>query len=385
MAVRVAYLLGTYPSSSETFLARELAAVAQHGIELRLAALQTGGAPLPGVRYRSSSPTPVSVDPRLAARLLTGDGRLSDGGWATPALRLRWLRNVAFAAELAAWCRAEGCHLLHAAWSGLPAQIAWMARQLGGPPYTVAAHAHDVFCPAEALHTALAGARGITCCNRAAAQVLAARGPWRGRLAWLPHGLDLGEWSAREGEPDGPAHVVAVGRLVRKKGFDTLLAAAAKLPEVRVTIVGDGPERAALARQAAGVGERVVLTGQLAPAEVRAALRAATVLALPSRVDAAGDRDGLANVLLEALATGLPVVTTRAGSAADAVHDGRTGLLVPPDDAPALAGALRHLAQDRSLRMQLAAAGRRLVEERFDLERNGAAMARWLARLAEGT
>ncbi len=381
--LRVAYLLGTWPSPSETFLEREIAAVREYGIEVHLAAIQPGPTPAgEAVLYRPRLRPARRGQVALAARLLGAPNRLPDGAAAPLELRLRWLRNLPFAAQVATWCHELGCHLLHACWAGLPAQIAWMAQVLGGVPYSIAGHAHDVFCRGEAQLAALTGARGITTCNRAAWRQLARLPQLRDRLVYRPHGLDLDCWSCRLSEPGGPARVLAVGRLVPKKGFDTLLQAAAADPRLQVTVVGDGPERARLSRLAEHCGGRAELAGQLGQAAVRQALRQATVLALPSRVDRAGDRDGLANVILEAMATGVPVVTTAAGSACDAVQDGLTGCLVAPDDPVALAATLNKLLADAPLRARLAGAARRLVEQRFDLARNGAGMAHWLSCLA---
>lgn len=297
-----------------------------------------------------------------------------------------WGRRVKWwpvARWLAEWCRAEGIDHLHAAWSGVPAEVAWLARRLGGPRFSVSAHANDVYCPPIGSAAALLAAEGVTVCNRAAGRELLARLPaLRPRLVYQPHGLPLDEWPVREREPSGPPVVLAIGRLVPKKGFDLLLEAAARLPGVAVRLIGDGPERAALAALAAARRVELALPGRVGQDQVRAELAAATVLAMPSRVDRAGDRDGLANVLLEALATGVPVVTTTAGSAEDAVVHGRTGLLVPPGDPAALAAGLGRLLGDPVLCGRLAGAGRKMVEARFDIRVLAARRARWLSAMS---
>jgi glycosyltransferase involved in cell wall biosynthesis len=154
------------------------------------------------------------------------------------------------------------------------------------------------------------------------------------------------------------------------------------VPGARLVLLGEGPERAVLAAQARELGVDARLAGRVAEAEVAAWLARASVLALPSRVAAGGDRDGLANVLLEAMASGVPVVTTAAGSAEDAVAHRRTGLIVPPDDPAALAAALRAVLAEPALAAALAARARRLVEQRYTLEVNTLRLARWLTAAA---
>jgi len=376
--LRLAWLTGTWPASSETFLAREVEGLRRLGHDVRVIAFQPGPpGPDPAALYRTSRlPEHPGVARCLAA--------IARQGLTEPRLAARWLRNLPFAAWLAHWCADEAIDWLHAAWSGLPAQVAWFARQMGGRPYSVAAHAHDVFCAPESSEAALLDAAGVTVCNRAARDALLRRLPGLAdRLVLQPHGLPLEAWNRREREPAGEAVVLAVGRLVVKKGFDTAILALRDLPGVRFEVIGDGPESGALRELAAFWGVSATWRGEVSQAEVREAMDRATALVLPSRVDPAGDRDGLANVLLEAAAAGLPVVTTPAGSATDLVIDGQTGLLVPADEPAALAAALRRVLDDAGLRQRLTDQARAAVERSWDAARNHARLADWLRLLAD--
>lgn len=380
-AVRLAYLLGSYPVASETFLARELAGLRAQGLGLDLYALGAGEASAEVVARRPPWWQlrwwlPVWRRPSALTRILAACLR-------RPRRALSWLRNLPTAAWLAA-STAEA-DLVHAAWAGLPAQVAWMARQLGGRPYTVAGHAADVFTADRAADVALREACGVTVCNRGAWRELARVPGVRPRLVYHPHGLPLAAWPYRGEARPAPPLVLAVGRLVEKKGFDVLLAAVAALePRPALALVGDGPARPALEALAARLGLTVTWAGQVSEAHVRRWLSAASVLVLPSRVNRAGDRDGLANVLLEALASGVPVLSTAAGSATDVVRDGRTGLLVQPDDPAALARALAWMLADEARAARLARAGRALVEHRYDLRVNTGRLAEWF-RVIVGT
>ncbi len=377
--MRVAYLYGTYPAPTETFLARDVAALEQAGVQVVPVAFRPGpDGPAPGAVYRPRLGLALWSPPAPLLRAIVSDVRFR------PHLAARWVRCAPFARWLARWCQESRIDLVHASWSGLPAVVAWLAAGLGGPPYTVAGHARDVFCRPEAPAAALLGARGVTVCNRAAEAAVRARLPGLGgRLVYHPHGVPLDEWPRRASEPSGPPVVLGVGRLIAKKGFDVLVRAAAALPGVEVRLLGEGPAAGELGALAERCGAAVRLMGRRSPAEVRSALGEATALALPSRVGPAGDRDGLANVLLEALAVGVPVVTTTAGAATDAIADEVSGLLVPPDDPAALARALRRLVDDAALRRRLADAGREVVATRYDARVNGARLASWLRAMSQ--
>ena len=189
-------------------------------------------------------------------------------------------------------------------------------------------------------------------------------------------------------EPDdvSPLRIVAVGRMVPKKGFDVLVEAVAELTarglELELVIAGeDGPDAANVRRLVAErCPDAVQFTGPLSQCELLALYRGADVFALACRVDADGDRDGIPNVMVEAMAAGLPVVSTAVSGIPELVRDGENGLLVPPEDPGALASALLRLATDVPLRDRLAAAGRETVAERFD----GDVLARRMAGLFRG-
>jgi glycosyltransferase involved in cell wall biosynthesis len=177
--------------------------------------------------------------------------------------------------------------------------------------------------------------------------------------------------------PTAPADaptILYVGRLVERKGVTYLIDAAAMLPPglpVRVIIIGDGPERPALEAQAKarGVTDRVEFRGWVTPGQLDEAYASATAFALPAVVDKRGDTEGLGMVLMEAMSYRVPVVTTALGGITDIVEDGKTGLLVPPNDAEALAAALRRLLEDHEFAARLGGSGQWAVEHRFSWKR----------------
>jgi glycosyltransferase involved in cell wall biosynthesis len=174
-------------------------------------------------------------------------------------------------------------------------------------------------------------------------------------------------------EQDG-ATILFVGRLVERKGVGYLIDAVAQLPaalRARLVVIGDGPDRPALEARARASGSvhPIEFRGWVTPAALDAAYRSATVFALPAVVDERGDTEGLGMVLLEAMSYHVPVVTTALGGITDIVRDGDNGLIVPPNDAEALAGALTRLVTDRDMVRHLGAGGLKVIQDRFSWPR----------------
>ncbi|MDN4477754.1 glycosyltransferase [Demequina sp. SYSU T00039] len=166
-----------------------------------------------------------------------------------------------------------------------------------------------------------------------------------------------------------PARVLAVGRLVEKKGFDVLLAALRLTSApVELTLVGDGPDRTRLEGLAEGLP--VTFRGKLTRAELDAAYGEADIAVVPSRAAASGDQDGLPVAMLEAMGAGLPVVASALPGIDEAIEAGRSGVLVPPGDAGALARSLTVLAEDPELRAALGD-GARERAARYSIESVG--------------
>jgi phosphatidylinositol alpha-1,6-mannosyltransferase len=181
--------------------------------------------------------------------------------------------------------------------------------------------------------------------------------------------------------PPGETRLLFVGRLVERKGVDVLLRALASLgdlPMVRLIVVGDGPEMHKLAAMAGelGVAGRVEFVGRASDERLRQEYARASMFVLPAIVDARGDTEGLGVVLLEAMNSRVPVIASDAGGIVDIVEREKTGLLVPPGDASALAGAIRRLASDHEKARALGEAGYRRLVERFSWD---SIVDRWLA------
>ncbi len=196
------------------------------------------------------------------------------------------------------------------------------------------------------------------------------------RLARIYHGLELAGYSPRPRHEADPPLLVAVGQLKEKKGFGDLLSACRALldqgHDFRCQIIGEGPLRPTLESSIAdlGLGDHVALRGALPHHDVVATYRAAAVFVLPCVVAADGDRDGIPNVILEASAMELPIVSTRHSGIPEAVVHEQTGLLVVPHAVDQLTDALARFISDPQARRSFGQQGRRLVMERFDAEVN---------------
>jgi glycosyltransferase involved in cell wall biosynthesis len=209
--------------------------------------------------------------------------------------------------------------------------------------------------------------------QRAAREVEQLSGLRAGSVRSIPNGVPTPDWGSFLRPPNAGFVVGAVGRFHAQKGFDVLIRAVAQLPGAQLVLVGDGEERMALERLAGdlGISDRMVVTGWTEAAS--ACLNSFDVVAIPSRYE------GLPLVLLEAMLSGCAIVATGVGSILDALHDGATGLVVPVDNAEALANALRQLRDDPGLRVRLGAAARESAQRQF----TAAAMARAYERLYE--
>ena len=187
----------------------------------------------------------------------------------------------------------------------------------------------------------------------------------------IHHGVDLDRFSPAASRHDGSAPAfVSVGRLVEKKGFDDLLRRLARIDAAfSLRIYGDGPLHDELVRlrDELGLAGRVEFMGGRDSDEVVAALTGADAFVLTPTTTEDGDRDGIPNVLVEAMACGLPVVTTTAGGITELVDHGVNGLLCDPEDVAAIADAIGAVIADPELGRRLGAAGRRTVEADYDV------------------
>ncbi len=390
----IAYVVKMFPRFSETFVLAEVLELERRGRRVEIVSLKK---PDDGrfhedlarlearVRYLPEhfrcEPLRFLSAHRRAARRAPGRYARALG---LALLHVPWSWEAFLRAPLVAEAvEAAGCLHLHAHFASLPAATAMFASILAGLPFTFTAHAKDIYHrdrSARLLQRLLERARAVVTVSDANVRHLAALAGPRvpaGRIVRIYNGVDLDVFRpAPQPAAGGPPLVLAVGRLVEKKGFDVLVEACAILRargvSFRCSIAGKGPLEGALRAQVRQLGLEgsVHLAGALPRGEVAKVMRQAAVAAVPSIVGRDGNREGLPTVIPEAMASAVPVVATAVSGIPEAVENAVTGLLVQPADAAALAGALETLLEDPRLRERMGRAARARAERLFDIGRN---------------
>jgi glycosyltransferase involved in cell wall biosynthesis len=268
---------------------------------------------------------------------------------------------------------------IHAHWATLPALAAYVTKRVAGIPYSITAHAWDIYAERTMLLEKIENAAFVVTCTAANRRALLELGVPTEKVHLCYHGLDFSAIRAPRFGRGRDMDLLAVGRLVEQKGFSVLVDACARLKQrgwpLRARIIGEGPLRTELERLivARGLSDQIQMPGLLTQAEVFCGYHDASVFVAPSVIAADGDRDGIPNVILEAMSQGIPVVSTAVSGIPEVVHPGRTGWLVPPGDPLALADAIEAAHLDAS--GDVARNAYQLVRQKFDVERNTVALA----------
>jgi colanic acid/amylovoran biosynthesis glycosyltransferase len=387
------YVLKRFPRISETFIAAEIIELERQGEHVTVFAISRPDEPFSHAFLGQMKAKVVYLpyrpwrQPRRVARSVVRVMRTDLAGWLRAAAVSLWpprpvgLRHLLQATVLRDEMRRARITHAHAHFATSAARLANLAWRMGGPSYSVTAHAKDIYhhdVRVDHLRDKLGSARFVATvseANRVHLETILGR---EARLRVIPNAVDLHRFNGPIDSGRDPHLVLSVARLVEKKGLVDLVRACGMLVhdglDVRLEIVGDGPEYERLAREANNSGFRVMLHGALPNERVVALYRRAAVFSLPCVVAGNGDRDGLPTSVLEAMALGVPVVTTALNGLRDVVRDGQTGLVVPEHDPHALARALRRLLTEPDLALRLAHNGRRHVADEFSLERSVAAL-----------
>jgi len=275
--------------------------------------------------------------------------------------------------------RTSTAHELHAHFADRAATIALVAGRLLDMPYSLSIHAAaDIFVAPVLLREKVANARHVVACTSyLTGYVLELVGrDLSGKVSTVRHGLDLAELPPPVRVPDATTLILAVGQLKERKGFVQLIRACGALRDLgyrfRCRIVGDGPQREELEAliHRWSLEDVVTLCGALRHDRVIEQYRSATMFVLPCIRTGDGDVDGIPNVLAEAMALAVPVISTTLPAIEELVSDGEDGLLIHPGDDAELVAAMRRLLDEPDLRRALGAGGRRTVVETFDVESN---------------
>ena len=380
-----AYLFERFPSFGQTFCYREVAELYRQGV----------APPIFSIRNPKDEPA-QDWDPRIVERvhylpeekeLLDDVRRASEKGRLaaeTIAALDEWGRRTDFlrlyqAVYVGLRLQEAGISHVHAHFAGMAARTAFWIAKFFSITFSFTAHANDIFAPRKfeiGLDKLVSAARLAVTETDYAENFLRERFPERAdRIHRIYNGLSLAEFGRANFSSDPPL-IVAIGRLIVKKGFASLIRACALLVDrgrsFRCEIFGDGPLQSQLDGQIVqlGLDELVQLPGPKPQHELRASLASANVFVMPSVPEADGGMDNLPTVIMEAMASGLPVVSTRIGGIPEMVIDNQTGFLVRPEDAVALAGAIERVLTERSLGQRLGQAGYERAQRLFSIENN---------------
>ncbi len=403
--MRLGYLYSRYPVISQTFCDAEMLALERRGIELVIGSVYP---PLTSLRheYIARLRAPIHyAPPQEILRILEREAKTTrkwpgdlveqhDRKYGSAAKAELRARNALYFADF--FARSAVDHV-HVHFANRAAHTALFLKEISGIPFSITAHGQDFMKDLgsdDLLREICAAAEFVAAETDYSRDLLRQRCPTSAaKIHRVYNGIDLERFSESHGETARPAvapyhlpRIVSVGRLVAFKGFDDLIDACAELARRQIDfvcdIIGDGPLRETLQAkiEQLDLASRVNLLGSLSQGAVLEKLLAADIFALASTTDAQGATDVFPTVILEAMASARPVVSTHLAGIPELVLDGQTGILVPPNDSIALAQALEQLLRDPELRLRLGEAGRARIEQHFRIEQTVAPLVEMLER-----
>jgi colanic acid/amylovoran biosynthesis glycosyltransferase len=389
---KIALLFTTFPKTSEMFLQRDVSALIDQGVDVRLYSLWGGGGEFRGRPVRTFNlwrlvplflftiPWNCVRRPRIVRDLFEGVIMRPPPSW------LNFWENMlgaGFAGCFYREFRRDPPQLVHGAWAGAPATAGWLLWRILGIPFSTGAHAYDLYEHGGDwwLTEKLRLARFVHTSTEAGRRFLVEQGIAPERIHLIRRGLEKFPPFKALRHPRRPLRLLCIARLVEKKGLAHQLHIYRQLRDdgipFEARIVGDGPLRGSLQTLARELrlDDCVRFVGAVQPDQVWDHLAWADVLLHTGIVAASGDRDGLPNVIPEAMAAGVLVVSAPAAATTEAVVQERTGLVADVNLALAWRIALERLADDDALAGRLRTAARAWVEENYDARRNTARLA----------
>ena len=360
---------------SETFIRRELEQLRRRNWSVYTRLLAGGRDPLRFALF--SCPEGFRLSFVKAAY-----ARIAQEIWRNPIIALRIIKRLPQTAYLIKKVSDTDSRLIHSQFAGITADLAAIAAQTLGINWTCSVHARDIYCTPPAItKRRLKSATAIAACSQHVAEATTATGIPSERIELIHHGLPIYDFPLNTINPE--EFIFTACRLNKKKGMDTLIKACGVLRdngiEMPCIIAGSGPELLKLKKLCGTLNltDRIFFKGWQSQEETRNYIRNAILTVLPSRCTRKGDRDGIANILIEALAIGSPIITTTASAADEFIRSGENGILVEPDDHLALADAMTKAIKSKPLRSLMIKKGRKTAESVFD----GAANIHKLERL----
>ena len=381
----IAYLFERFPSFGQTFCYREVAELERQGMKVHVYSIrrpadepkQDWDRELVGrVHYLpEEGPLVREVDHALREGKVSSAAREAIEKWGRQTDFLRLYQAVYVGMRL----RQDGLTRVHAHFAGMAARTAFWIEQFFGVPYSLTAHANDIFAPRDfaiSLAKLIQRAAAVVTVSDYSAGLLKERFPESAaKIQRVYNGVDPARFHPADFGSGVPA-IVSIGRLIEKKGFADLIEACRLLkPRGRpfaCEIIGEGPLEVVLRAQIAeaGLESCVKLAGPLTQSEIVSRLAFATIFVLPCTREEGGGMDNLPTVIMEAMAAGLPVISTPLGGIPEMVEHERNGELVPEHDPAAVCAAMERLIADPARARKFGERGREMTREKFSIEAN---------------
>ena len=379
-----AYLFERFPSFSQTFCVREVEAMRGKGLEF----------PVFSIRMPAGEPAqdffsdigPVYFLPEKFDTILASDTNFRRSARrALESLRALWgseeqKRRIYEALWLGPMLRESGIRHIHVHFAGSAARTAFWLKRLFGVEYSLTAHANDIFRdePPERLAQIFRAAAVVVTVSEFSLRYLRTNYPSQGdKFYRVFNGIEVDRFQMSS-FPDGRPLILSVGRYIPKKGFCTLVEACSRLEgrDFECQIIGNGPLEESLKEQAVllGVEKRVSITGPKAEGEIKRLLERSRMFVLSCTRAEDGAMDNLPTVIMEAMAAGLPVISTSVAAVSEMIVDEETGFIVCERDSSALAQKMACLMDNSELAHEMGMKGRKRCRELFDLDRTSAAL-----------
>jgi glycosyltransferase involved in cell wall biosynthesis len=379
----VAYLFERFPSFGQTFCYREVAELERQGTTVHVFSIrrpvnepeQDWDKQLVDrvIYLPEEKPLVAEVNRILPGKALSAEMRSAVEKWGRQSDFLRLYQAIYVGMRL----QEQGLRHVHAHFAGMAARTAYWIREFFAIPYTFTAHANDIFAPRDfvvSLAKLIENAAAVVTVSDYAVRLLQERFPQgAAKVHRVYNGVDLSHFQPTDFGSSKPA-IVSIGRFIEKKGFGDLIRACALLRSrghaVVCRIIGEGPLEESLRGQIAaeGLEQSVELTGPQTQAQIAERLARATMFVLPCTREADGGMDNLPTVIMEAMAAGLPVISTPLGGIPEMVEPGVNGELVPERDPEALCSAIERLIADREQARRFGNRGREIARDKFSIE-----------------
>jgi len=375
---QLAYLFERFPAFTKTFCAREVAELYRQNYRVPVFSIRRPNDERPvnipldevAIHYLPDSNSPFfKIPTRWAARRFTDYWQKE--------VDSRDKHRFFEAIYLGNRLKKAGINHLHVHFAGMAARTAWWIKKLFGIDYSFTGHANDIFVEKPdqrvPLKSLVAEARFVVSVSDYGVNYLTSRFPLAAsKIYRVYNGIDLAQFTPAEPGVQ-PVRIISVGRLIPKKGYGDLIEACGLLYkqglDFRCTIIGGGPEHLPLRQliEARSLDQMIELVGPKSQTEIVELLAQSQIFVFPARRDEAGDQDNLPTVLIEAMASGLPIVTSSLAGIPEIITDQINGILVPQRAPEALASAIRSLLLDPKKREKLGASGLSTAREKFSL------------------